>query len=614
LNYSRREFERSIKDHSMFDCQKVMIDSLGTLKRTHYCGELRPEHAGEMVKLMGWVHRRRDFGPLTFIDLRDREGILQVVFDEEKNSEAHRRAKELRGEYVIAVIGKVVMRDKDKVNPNLKTGRVEVIARELYILNDAKTPPFEIEGAKANEDVRLKYRYLDLRRPKMQENIKLRHRAAITVRRYMDDHGFYEIETPMMVKSTPEGARDYIVPSRLSPGDFYALPQSPQMFKQLLMVAGFDKYFQIVRCFRDEDLRADRQPEFTQIDIEMSYIRPEDIYKTLEPLMVELVRLIEVKVELPFPQLTYAEAMRRYGSDKPDTRFEMELQDLSGSLSDTDFTPYKSALEAGGQVKAITVKNGAKYSRKQLDELTEVAKRYGAGGMAWIKLSESGEVTSSLSKALGDEKVSQLAATAGAASGDAVLISAGKAPVVAASLSALRLEVAEREGLIDQNKFNFLWVTDFPMFEYHEEDGRFYAMHHPFTSPREEDFHLLDSDPGRVRAKAYDLVLNGIELGSGSIRIHSREMQRKIFEVLGLSDQEARSKFGFLLDALEYGTPPHGGIAFGFDRLVMLLAQERSIREVMAFPKTASATDLMTDSPGPVSPEQLRDLHIKIVD
>ncbi|HKG23053.1 MAG TPA: aspartate--tRNA ligase [Blastocatellia bacterium] len=591
-----------------------MVDNLGNLKRTHYCGELRPEHAGEMVKLMGWVHGRRDFGPLTFIDLRDREGILQVVFDVDKNAEAHKRAKELRGEYVITVIGKVVMRDKDKVNPNLKTGRVEVIARELYILNDAKTPPFEIEGAKANEDVRLKYRYLDLRRPKMQENIKLRHRAAITTRRYLDEHGFYEIETPMMVKSTPEGARDYIVPSRLSPGNFYALPQSPQMFKQLLMVAGFDKYFQIVRCFRDEDLRADRQPEFTQIDIEMSFIRPEDIFKVIEPMMVELARLIEVKVESPFPRLTYAEAMRRYGSDKPDTRFEMELQELTGPLSDTDFTPYRSAIEAGGQVRAITVKGGAKYSRKNLDELAEIAKRYGAGGMAWIKLADSGEVTSSLSKALGDEKVSELAVAAGSRSGDAILIVAGKPPVVAAALSALRLEVAEREDLINQNKFNFLWVTDFPMFEYHEEDGRFYAMHHPFTSPREEDFHLLDTDPGKVRAKAYDLVLNGIELGSGSIRIHSREMQRRIFEVLGLSDEEARSKFGFLLDALEYGTPPHGGIAFGFDRLVMLLAREKSIREVMAFPKTASATDLMTDSPGPVSPEQLRDLHIRIVE
>ncbi len=591
-----------------------MLDNLGSFKRTKYCGELKPDHAGEMVHLTGWVHRRRDFGPLTFIDLRDREGIVQVVFDEEKNADAHRRAKELRGEYVVAVIGKVVMRDKDKINPNLKTGRVEVIARELFILNEAKTTPFEIGGGEANEDVRLKYRYLDLRRPKMQENIRLRHLAAITIRRYMDQHGFYEIETPMMIKSTPEGARDYIVPSRLSPGNFYALPQSPQMFKQLLMVSGFDKYFQIVRCFRDEDLRADRQPEFTQIDIEMSYIRPEDVYKTIEPMMVELARLIEVKVEMPFPRLTYAEAMRRYGSDKPDTRFEMELVDISAALADTEFAPYKAALEARGHVKAITVKGGAKYSRKNFDELTEIARRYGAGGVAWIKVAEAGEITSSLSKALGDEKVAQLATVAGAESGDAVLIVAGKPSVVAASLSALRLEVADREGLVDQKKFNFLWVTDFPMFEYHEEDGRYYAMHHPFTSPAEQDLDKLEASPAEVTARAYDLVLNGVELGSGSIRIHSREIQRRVFEVMGLSDDEARAKFGFLLDALEYGTPPHGGIAFGFDRLVMLLAHEKSIREVIAFPKTASAADLMTDSPGPVSEDQLRDLHIKIVE
>lgn len=591
-----------------------MLDNLENLKRTHFCGDLRPEHAGEMVRLMGWVHRRRDFGPLTFIDLRDRGGVVQVVFDEEKNAESHQRAKDLRGEYVVAIVGKVVMRDKDKINPNIKTGRVEVKARELYVLNDAKTPPFEMDSTRASEEVRLKYRYLDLRREKMQYNIRLRHRAAIAVRKYMDEHGFYEVETPQLIKTTPEGARDYIVPSRLSPGRFYALPQSPQIFKQLLMVAGFDKYFQIAHCFRDEDLRADRQPEFTQIDIEMSFIRPEDIYKVVEPLMVELARLIEVKVDLSFPRMTYAEAMRRYGTDKPDTRFGMELIDLAGPLAGTEFTPYKAALESGGQVKAINVRGGAKYSRKNLDDLTETAKRYGAGGMAWIKTAESGEISSSLSKALGDEKVAELARGAGSEAGDALLMVAGKPSVVAASLSALRLEIAEREGMIDQNKFNFLWVTDFPMFEYHEEDKRFYPMHHPFTSPNEEDLHMLDSDPGAVRAKAYDLVLNGVELGSGSIRIHQREMQRHIFEVLGYTDEEARSKFGFLLDALEYGTPPHGGIAFGFDRIVMLLAREKSIREVIAFPKTTSATDLMNDSPSPVSEDQLRELHIRITE
>jgi aspartyl-tRNA synthetase len=588
------------------------FEEIGDLKRTHTCGELRPEHAGANVVLMGWVNRRRDFGPLTFVDLRDRAGVVQVVVDEERSPEMHRRAKQLRPEYVVAVEGKIVMRDPDKQNPNMTTGKVEVIAQKIHALSDARTPPFEIGSDKASEDLRLKYRYLDLRSSRMQRNLRVRHEVTFATRRYLDKNRFLEIETPMLIRSTPEGARDYVVPSRVSPGQFYALPQSPQIFKQLLMISGYDRYFQVARCFRDEDLRADRQPEFTQIDIEMSFVSPKDVFSLVEGLMVEVCKPQGVDVHLPFPRMTYAEAMRRFGSDKPDTRFEMELVDLTDRFAGSDFRVYADAVEAGGHVKAIAAKGAGEYSRKQLDELTEVAKTYGAGGLGWIKASPSGEVSSSLLKALGEERTRELLDAAGAAAGDLVLLVAGTPAVVAAALGALRLEMGRRLSLIDEKKHNFLWVTDFPMFEWDERASRWSAMHHPFTSPTDEDLERLSSDPGSVNAKAYDLVLNGMELGGGSIRIHRRDVQRTVFELLGFSDEEARRRFGFFLDALEYGTPPHGGIALGLDRLVMILAGEQSIRDVIAFPKTTSASDLMAEAPGPIAEEQLEELKLSL--
>jgi len=605
-----------------------MLDNLGNLQRTHSCGALRAGEVGQTVTLMGWVARRRDFGPLTFIDLRDRDGITQIVANEEQAPEAHAKAKDVRGEYVIAVTGEVVLRGETARNPKLTTGEIEVHAREVLVLNDARTLPFQLETqsseALASEDLRLKYRYLDLRRPQLQANLRLRHRVLAEIRRYMDEQGFTEIETPILIKSTPEGARDYIVPARIQPGKFFALPQSPQLFKQLCMIAGLDKYFQIARCFRDEDLRADRQPEFTQLDLEMSFATTEQIYSLVEGLFARVFRLIDVDLPVPFPRFSYAEAMRRFGSDKPDLRIEgMELQDLSTALAGTDFAPYASALAAGGEVKGIVVRGGAGLSRKTLDELQEFAKRYGAGALAWIKLGD--ETASSLLKVLGESVVTALAQLAGAEKGDAVLIVAGKAKTVAASLGALRNEVARREKPVAENVaenvYAPLWVTEFPMFEYHEEDGRYYSMHHPFTSPLDEDLSLLERAVeggetellGKIRTRAYDPVINGVELASGSIRIHRRDVQRLVFKALGMTTEEARSRFGFFLDALEFGTPPHGGIAPGIDRLMMVLAGTDNIRDVMAFPKTASAADLMIDAPGEVDPKQLAELRLKIV-
>ncbi len=602
-----------------------MLDVLGNLEKTHSCGELRETNVGEKVVLMGWVAKKRDFGVFTFIDLRDRDGITQVVVSEETDKEAHAKAKLLRGEYVVAVLGEVFSRTDGTHNAKLATGDIEVHASEILILNDAKTLPFELEKAGsqnlASEDLRLKYRYLDLRRPQLAHNIRMRAKAVKEIRNYMDNLGFTEIETPILLKSTPEGARDFIVPSRIHTSKFFALPQSPQILKQICMISGLDKYYQIARCFRDEDLRADRQPEFTQLDVEMSFANQEMVYRIIEGMFASVLRLIDVELPAQFPRMTYAEAMRRYGSDKPDLRFEMELVDLSDNFKNTDFAPFAAVLENKGEIKAIVVKGKADYSRKVTDDLQEFVKRYGASGLAWIKLGD--ELNSSLLKVLGEAKIAELAESAKAEKGDAVLIVAGKKSVVAAALGALRVEVAKRENLIDRNAYKPLLVTEFPMFEHNDETGNYDAAHHPFTSPMDEDlekFKVAIEDEsqhdllGEVRAKAYDAVINGYECAGGSIRIHQKEIQALNFKALGLSSEVARTRFGFFLDALEYGTPPHGGFAAGIERTCMILCGTENIRDVMAFPKTASAQDLMMDSPGDVDVSQLKELGIKIAE
>jgi len=599
-----------------------MLDVLGNLERTHHCGELRAAQVGEQVVLMGWVAKKRDFGILTFVDLRDREGVTQIVLNEENARDAHARAKDLRGEFVIVVKGVVVEREGTH-NVKLSTGDIEVQASEILILNDAKVPPFQLEVAGsenlADESTRLRYRYLDLRRPQLQNNIRMRAKAVRAIRDYFDNRGFIEIETPILLKSTPEGARDFIVPSRIHSGKFFALPQSPQILKQLTMIAGFDKYYQIARCFRDEDLRADRQPEFTQLDMEMSFPNREMMYREMQGMFNYVLRLIDVNLPDEWPRLTYAEAMRRYGSDKPDLRFGMELIDLSGQLQDTDFAPFADVLAKGGEVKCIVAEGKANYSRKQTDEMQDFVKRYGAGALAWIKIGD--ELTSSLLKVLGGTKIAELASAAQAEKGDAILIVAGKKSVVAASLGALRNEIARRENLIDRARYEAVIVTEFPMFEHDEESGRFTAAHHPFTSPMDEDLELFraavndDSQHhllGQVRAKAYDAVINGYECAGGSIRIHHKDVQALNFKALGMTPESAREQFGFFLDALEYGTPPHGGFAAGIERTCMILCGTENIRDVMAFPKTASAQDLMMDSPGEVDEGQLSELKITI--
>jgi aspartyl-tRNA synthetase len=585
-----------------------MAEPLGDLTRTHTCGALRADDVGADAVLLGWVHRIRDLGGVTFIDVRDRAGVSQVVVRE--NDALMAVAKRLRSEFVVGVSGVVQRRSEDTINPKIATGQVEVLAREIRLLNEAKTPPFQIaEDSPVSEDVRLKYRYLDLRRTRLQHNIGLRHRVSMAIRKYFDANGFWEVETPILAKSTPEGARDFLVPSRVHPGEFYALPQSPQIFKQILMISGADRYFQIVRCFRDEDQRADRQLEFTQVDVEVSFARPETIYGLIEPLMREIFKEIGRDVTLPIRRMSYAEAIARYGSDKPDLRCGLEIHDLSAVFKDSEFRVFKQIVGEGGTVRGFAVPGGNKYTRSQIDLLVDQAKQMGFTGLIWVR---PGSPPLSSVKALSEAALRPALEAARVGADDLLLMAAGPGDQTSKLLGQLRLAIAKKENLLSADRFEFLWVTDFPLLEYNDEDRRWYSMHHPFTSPLDEDIARLESDPGAVRAKAYDLVLNGSEIGGGSVRIHDAALQARIFQRLGISDEEAKARFGFFLEALEYGTPPHGGIALGLDRIVAILAGESSIREVIAFPKTANAVDLMAGAPSTVDPKQLRELHLKI--
>ncbi|HHD63255.1 MAG TPA: aspartate--tRNA ligase [Desulfobulbaceae bacterium] len=588
------------------------MDALGTLLRTHNCNELGTDHLAEEVVLMGWVLRRRDHGGVIFIDLRDRWGITQIVFNPEINPEVHQKAHQLRSEWVLAVRGRVEARPDDMANPKLKTGAIEILVNELRILNASETPPFPLdEDVEVSDSLRLQYRYLDLRRPEMAAKIIMRHKAAQAVRAYLSDNGFLEIETPVLTRSTPEGARDYLVPSRVNTGRFYALPQSPQLFKQMLMIAGMDRYFQVVKCFRDEDLRADRQPEFTQIDMELSFVHEEEIIAITEKMIKALFAATRnIDLTPPFKRMTYDEAMRRFGTDRPDTRFGLELIDLTETLRGCGFKVFNSIIEKGGVVKAINAKGCATFSRKDLDNLTEYAGRFGARGMAWIKIKED-EWQSPITKFFSEDELTAMGKALDAQPGDLILFGADSLNIVQQVLAELRLELAGRLNLIDRETFDFLWITDFPLLEYDHEQKRHTAVHHPFTAPAEDQMELLTTEPGKVKSRAYDLVLNGNEIGGGSIRIHQRAVQEKVLRALGIDKQEAEEKFGFLLRALELGAPPHGGIAFGVDRLMMILTESESIRDVIAFPKTQKATCPLTEAPAPISRKQLTELSLR---